>query len=239
MIKVIKSEDMGRSDHGWLHSQFHFSFADYYNPDNMQFGALRVVNDDTFDAHGGFDTHPHDNMEIISYVVDGKLTHRDSLGNEGTLGRGDVQYMSAGTGIRHSEFNETDETARFLQIWILPNGEGFEPSYGDQRFPWEDRVGTWLTIASGVKGKAPITIHQDMDVSVAALDSNEMLYYNLDLARQVYLIQIEGESVVSGTELSQGDAAEVTATKELTIRSKTPSHYILFDMAVLPDVVGA
>lgn len=230
MIKVIKSENMGRSDHTWLHSQFHFSFADYYNPDNIEFGALRVLNDDTFDPHGGFDTHPHDNMEIISYVVDGKLTHRDSLGNAGTLGRGDVQYMSAGTGIRHSEFNETSEPLRFLQIWIKPDRNGHEPDYGDVRLRWEDRIGKWLPIASGEKGKAPVRIHQDMDVMVAVLGSDEMLYYNLDPARQAYLVQIEGEGEVNGNILMQGDAAEITATKEITIRSKTPSHYILFDM---------
>lgn len=231
MINVIKSENMGRSDHSWLHSQFHFSFADYYNPDNIEFGALRVLNDDTFDPHGGFDTHPHDNMEIISYVVDGKLTHRDSLGNAGTLGRGDVQYMSAGTGIRHSEFNETSEPLRFLQIWIKPDRNGHEPDYGDVRLRWEDRIGKWLPIASGEKGKAPVRIHQDMDVMVAVLGSDEMLYYNLDPARQAYLVQIEGEGEVNGNILMQGDAAEITATKEITIRSKTPSHYILFDMA--------
>lgn len=230
MIKVIKSENMGRSDHNWLHSQFHFSFADYYNPDNIEFGALRVLNDDTFDPHGGFDTHPHDNMEIISYVVDGKLTHRDSLGNAGTLGRGDVQYMSAGTGIRHSEYNETSEPLRFLQIWIKPDRNGHEPDYGDVRLRWEDRIGKWLPIASGEKGKAPVRIHQDMDVMVAVLGSDEMLYYNLDPARQAYLVQIEGEGEVNGNILKQGDAAEITATKEITIRSKTPSHYILFDM---------
>jgi quercetin 2,3-dioxygenase len=230
MIKVIKHEDMGRSDRGWLHSQFHFSFAEYYNPENIKFGALRVVNDDRFDPHGGFDTHPHDNMEIISYVVDGELTHRDSLGNGSRLGRGDVQYMSAGSGIMHSEFNDTSEPLRFLQIWILPDTPNVEPAYGDHRFNWEDRVGKWMPIASGDEGFAPILIHQDMKVLVSVLGADEMLYYDLDPARQAYLIQIEGEGMVNGNELREGDAAEITATREVTIRSKTPSHYILFDM---------
>lgn len=232
MIKVIKHEGMGRSDRGWLHSLFHFSFAEYYNPDNIKFGALRVVNDDRFDPHGGFDMHPHDNMEILSYVVDGKLTHRDSLGNGSTLGRGDVQYMSAGSGIMHSEFNDTDEPLRFLQIWILPDQKNVEPVYGDHRFDWQDRVGTWMPIASGREGAAPIVIHQNMDVLVSALDADEMLYYDLDPARQAYLIQIEGEGMVNGNELAEGDAAEITATREIIVRAKTPSHYILFDMAV-------
>lgn len=231
MIKVIKHESMGRSDHGWLHSLFHFSFAEYYNPDNIKFGALRVVNDDRFDPHGGFDMHPHDNMEIISYVVDGELTHRDSLGNGSRLRRGDVQYMSAGSGIMHSEFNDTSEPLRFLQIWILSNEMNVEPAYGDHRFKWEDRVGKWMPIASGEEELAPIRIYQDVNVLVSAIDSDEMLYYNFDPARQAYLIQIEGEGVVNGNELAEGDAAEITSTREITIRSKTPSHYILFDMA--------
>lgn len=231
MIKVIKHENMGRSDRGWLHSLFHFSFAEYYNPDNIKFGALRVVNDDRFDPHGGFDTHPHDNMEIISYVVDGQLTHRDSLGNGSRLERGDVQYMSAGSGIMHSEFNDTNEPLRFLQIWILPDEKNVEPNYGDHRFDWEDRVGKWMPIASGEEGFAPIRIHQDMKVLVSAIGADEMLYYDLDPARQAYLIQIEGEGMVNGNELAESDAAEITATREVTIRAKTPSHYILFDMA--------
>ena len=136
MIKVIKHENMGRSDRGWLHSLFHFSFAEYYKPDNIKFGALRVVNDDRFDPHGGFGMHPHDNMEIISYVVDGQLTHRDNLGNGSRLERGDVQYMSAGSGIMHSEYNDTNEPLRFLQIWILPDEKNAEPNYGDHRFDW-------------------------------------------------------------------------------------------------------
>ena len=230
MVNVIKREDMGRSERGWLHSRFHFSFAEYYNPDNMRFGALRVLNDDVFDPRGGFDTHPHDNMEIVSYVVDGQLTHRDSLGNGNRLGRGDVQYMSAGTGILHSEFNEGSKPLRFLQIWITPDAMNLEPSYGDHRFAWEDRVGKWLPIASG-SGHAPIRIHQDVEVLVAALGADETLYYDLDPARRAYLVQIEGAGMVNGNDLAEGDAAEITATREVSVRSKTPAHYILFDLA--------
>ena len=182
MIKVIKHENMGRSDRGWLHSLFHFSFAEYYKPDNIKFGALRVVNDDRFDPHGGFGMHPHDNMEIISYVVDGQLTHRDSLGNGSRLERGDVQYMSAGSGIMHSEYNDTNEPLRFLQIWILPDEKNAEPNYGDHRFDWEDRVGKWMPVASGEEGFAPIRIHQDMKVLVGVIGSDETLYYDLDPA---------------------------------------------------------
>lgn len=231
-VRVIKSEAMGKSDHDWLHSRFHFSFADYCNPDNIRFGSLRVVNDDTFDPRGGFPTHPHENMEIISYVVDGKLTHKDSLGNGHTLGRGDVQYMSAGTGITHSEFNNTDDPLRFLQIWILPDRAGYTPNYGDHRYPWEDRAGTWLLIASGKEGSSPVLIHQDMDLSVATLEAGEELSYSLGPDRQAYFIQIEGEGSVNGSALSQGDAVELRAETSVTIQAKTFSHVILFDMPV-------
>lgn len=231
MIKTIKRENMGRSDWDWLHSLFHFSFAQYYNPDNMQFGTLRVVNDDTFDAHGGFDTHPHEDMEIISYVIDGQLTHKDSLGNGHTLSRGDVQYMSAGTGIRHSEFNHTDDSLRFLQIWILPDANGYAPNYGDHRYPWEDRVGKWLRIASGTPGESPVVIHQDMDVSVAVLEVGETLSYRLGSNRQAYFIQIEGESVVNEQTLAACDAAEITDESEIVVEAKTNAHVIVFDMA--------
>ena len=149
MIKVIDHNKMGKSERGWLHSLFHFSFAEYYNPNNIQFGALRVVNDDVFDPQGGFPTHPHSDMEIISYVVDGELTHKDSLGNGRMLTKGQVQYMSAGKGILHSEFNYAEKPSRFLQIWILPDAAGYEPAYGDYDFKWEDRENTWLQIASG------------------------------------------------------------------------------------------
>lgn len=147
---------MGRSELGWLHSLFHFSFAEYYNPENIQFGTLRVVNDDQIEPGKGFDTHAHSNMEIISYVVDGVLTHRDSMNNQRELTRGQVQYMSAGTGITHSEYNLTEGISRFLQIWILPDKKGYQPNYGDYRFDWADRENKWLHIVSGEGGDAPV-----------------------------------------------------------------------------------
>lgn len=230
MVNVVKSTSMGSGEHGWLHSRFHFSFAEYYNPDNMRFGALRVLNDDVFDAYGGFDTHPHDNMEILSYVVQGELTHRDSLGNGNRLGRGDVQYMSAGTGILHSEFNKTEHSLRFLQIWITPDEQNLDPDYGDRRFAWEDRVGTWLLVASGSQD-GPIRVHQDVRISVSAIGEGEELRYDLEPGRQAYLVQIEGEGTVNGFALEEGDAAEITAEREVVVRAVEPSHYILLDLA--------
>lgn len=231
MIKTINSQSMGKSKRGWLNSIFHFSFADYYNPQNMQFGALRVVNDDLINAKTGFDTHPHENMEIISYVIDGQLTHGDSMGNRQTLSRGQVQYMSAGTGITHSEHNMGKDIARFLQIWITPDADGYAPQYGENRFLWEDRVNKWLTIAAGTQNSAPITIHQDMIVSVLYLHAGKVQDYTLGLGRKAYLIQIEGEGEVNGNRLAAKDSAEITQEAKISIVADTDAHYILFDMA--------
>lgn len=228
MIKIISSKNMGKSEMGWLHSIFHFSFAEYYNPNNINFGALRVINDDIFDGQNGFSTHPHENMEIISYVVDGVLTHEDSMGNKRELNRGQVQYMSAGTGIRHSEYNLTNKPLRFLQIWIVPDKKGYEPNYGDYAFDWNERVNSWLTIVSK---DGPIKIHQDMTISVLSLDQGEIIKYSLDENRQAYLVQIEGESVVNEEYMLEKDGAEITEESHITIQAKKPSHYILFDMA--------
>lgn len=230
MIKTIDHRTMGRSEQGWLHSTFHFSFAEYYNPENISFGALRVVNDDIFDPHGGFDTHPHQNMEIVSYVVNGVLTHKDSMGNKRELTKGQVQYMSAGTGVTHSEFNLTDNPLRFLQIWILPDRNGHTPNYGDYRFPWEDRESRWLRIVSGTQDRAAVIIHRDMDISVVSLKAGEEISYSLAEGRQAYLIQIEGNGTINGQSLAEKDAAEIKRETGLTLQARTDSHYILFDM---------
>lgn len=230
MIKVINHEKMGKSEMGWLHSIFHFSFAEYYNPDNIKFGSLRVINDDIFDAGKGFGTHPHENMEIISYVVDGVLTHKDSMGNKRDLVRGQVQYMSAGTGVTHSEYNLTEKPLRFLQIWIIPNKKGYIPNYGDYRFEWEEREGKWLQIVSGLQGNAPIQIHQDMNISVVSLKANENIDYHIDSNRQVYLVQIEGCGMINGETINEKDGAEIIDEEKINLRAKTDSHIILFDM---------
>ncbi len=230
MIRVIDHTSMGRSELGWLHSLFHFSFAEYYNPDNIQFGNLRVINDDIVEPGEGFDTHPHRNMEIVSYVVEGALTHQDSMGNKRTLTRGQVQYMSAGTGVMHSEFNLTDQPARFLQIWILPDQNGYQPNYGDEQFPWELRENKWLHIVSGQEGGAPIHIHQDMDISVCFLNAGNQLKYDLAAGRQAYLVQIEGDGKVNGSQLHTRDAAEITQEQTILLQADTDAHYILLDM---------
>lgn len=230
MIKTIDHKRMGKSEQGWLHSIFHFSFAEYYNPNNMQFGALRVVNDDRFDPKNGFGTHPHKDMEIISYVVGGVLTHQDSMGNRRELTRGQVQYMSAGTGVTHSEYNLTDQPLRFLQIWILPDRAGHTPNYGDYQFPWDARENQWLRIVSGKGGGAEVEIHQDMDISVLSLSAGQEMNYTLRQGRQAYLIQIEGGGTINNIPLSACDAAEITEEQTISLRAADDAHYILFDM---------
>ena len=229
MIKVIKNERMGRSDLGWLKSSFHFSFAEYFKPSNMNFGVLRVLNDDSIDPHTGFDTHPHKNMEIISYIIDGNLTHGDSMGNESTLSRGHMQYLSAGSGIFHKELNIHNEKARLLQIWIKPNCLNIKPNYGEFKFNWEDRRNKWLHTVSNIDGDAPIQINQDVNIYVLALDANKKTIFNIEKDRQGYLVQIEGSSVINSMELKSKDAMEIVE-ENINIESKVDSHFLLIEM---------
>lgn len=232
MIRMIDHKTMGRSRLGWLDSHFHFSFAEYYNSDNIQFGILRVINDDRIQPHTGFDTHPHRDMEIITYVVDGQLTHADSMDNQRVLTRGQVQYMSAGTGITHSEHNRGDELLRLLQIWILPDRRGHTPNYGDVLFPWEDREGKWLHMVSGsetLDSAAPIRIHADMNIYAANLTGGHETF-DVKPGRQAYLVLIEGEADIAGHQLAASDAMEITE-ESITISPKQHAHVLLLEMA--------
>lgn len=229
MLKKLESHNMGKSDLGWLRSLFHFSFADYYNPDKIQFGTLRVINDDLVEPNTGFDTHPHRNMEIISYVINGELTHGDSMGNRKILSRGQVQYMSAGTGVLHSEHNLGEEELRFLQIWILPEKNGLTPNYGDFKFNWDDRKNKWLHMVSGPDGHAPITIHQDANIYSLELEQNKEITFPVKEGRQAYLVQIEGASSINGIELNDRDGMEIVE-EELTIHSENTSHILLIEL---------
>lgn len=230
MIKKIESRNMGSSNQGWLRSIFHFSFADYYNPRNINFGVLRVINDDLIEAGTGFDTHPHQDMEIISYVIDGELTHGDSMNNQRTLQRGHVQYMSAGTGVWHSEHNLGDTLARFLQIWIYPDRRGHVPNYGEYRFDWEERHDKWFPIVSSTKGDAPVKIHQDANLYVLELGKDKSIHFPVNQGRQAYLVQIEGSSRVNGQSLEARDAMEIIEEEIVIIASET-SHFMLIEMA--------
>ena len=224
---------MGRSFIGWLDSHFHFSFADYYNPDNINFGALRVVNDDMVQPGTGFDTHPHSDMEIISYVIDGELTHADSMRNKQTLTRGQVQYMSAGTGVLHSKHNFGDAMLRFLQIWIFPDKKGLAPNYGDHRFNIEDRIDAWLPIATSVnntESKAPIRIHQDINAYATVLPNGKSIDFKVGKGRQAYLVMIEGSADINGVKVDMRDGMEIVE-ENITIKPDDMAHVLVIEMA--------
>lgn len=231
MIKYLDSNNFGTSKLDWLFSRFHFSFAEYYNPKNIRFGVLRVMNDDLVKPETGFDTHPHENMEIISYVVDGKLTHKDSMGNEHTLTKGQVQYMSAGTGVWHSEYNnDKEEILRFFQVWVLPDRAGHQPNYGDYRFNWEDRQGRWLPIASGDGDKDfPIQVHQDIHFYATEIKAGESLDFKVGKDRQAYLAIIEGNAKVKDVFMKMRDALEITE-EDITLQALDDTHAVIMEM---------
>jgi redox-sensitive bicupin YhaK (pirin superfamily) len=230
MIKKIDHNNMGKSNMGWLKSIFHFSFADYFNPLNINYGVLRVINDDLIESNTGFETHPHRDMEIISYVIDGELTHGDSMKNKSTLQRGHVQYMSAGTGIEHSEHNLSDVLARFLQIWIYPDRRNYVPNYGEFRFDWDLRHNNWLHIVSSASGDAPVKIHQDANIYVLELSEGNTITFPVKDKRQAYLVQIEGTATINELQLEARDAIEVIE-EEIKITAQTTSHYLVIEMA--------
>lgn len=230
MIRKIDSENMGESNLGWLKSKFHFSFAEYFNINNMNFGALRVINDDLIARKTGFDPHPHRDMEIISYIINGELSHADNMGNERTVYRGQVQYMSAGTGVVHSEHNHGDETLRILQIWVIPDKKNYTPAYGDYAYKWEDRVNKWLNIVSSKDGDSQVKINQDANFYVTELEEGKELEFKVGTGRQAYLVQIEGNSDINGISLNDKDAMEIVE-EDITIKAKTKSHVLVIELS--------
>lgn len=231
MLKKLPKENMGTSNLGWLESRFHFSFAEYRNPKNINFGVLRVLNDDIIHPQSGFDFHPHQNMEIISYVIDGEITHKDSMGNKETLKRGEVQYLSAGDGIYHSEHNlHKNKDLRLLQIWILPPKQSLDRLYGSHKFKKEQRHNKLLNIVSSQNSTAEIKIYQDVNIYVSELDENEKITFYINKNRQVYFVQIEGLSKINGIELSNGDAIEIVNESQIIIEAKSTSHFLFIEM---------
>lgn len=229
MIRHLENKNMGKSNLGWLKSSFHFSFAEYFNIDNMHFGPLRVLNDDLIEPGTGFGTHPHENMEIVTYIVSGELTHGDSMGNKRTLSRGNMQYMSAGTGVYHSEHNLSDDMLRLLQIWIIPDKQGLKPQYGDFEFNFDDRRNKFLHMVSSMEGNAPIKINQDTNIYTLFLEKGKEIDFKVEAGRQAYLVQIEGNSVINDIEISEKDAMEIIE-EDISIDAKTNSHFIILEM---------
>lgn len=231
MLKKLKKENMGTSNLGWLESQFHFSFAEYRNPENVNFGVLRVLNDDIVHPQSGFDTHPHKDMEIVSYIIDGEITHKDSMGNKETLKRGEVQYLSAGDGIYHSEYNlHESKDLRLLQIWIIPPKKGLPKLYGSHQFKKEYRRNRLLNIVSSKEGNAPVKIYQDVNFYVSELEKSENLNFQINNKRQIYFVQIEGKSKINDIELNSGDALEITKEKKIDIEAISTSHFLFIEM---------
>ncbi|OCL91978.1 pirin family protein [Aliarcobacter thereius] len=229
MIRKLKKENMGTSNLAWLESRFHFSFAEYRNPENINFGVLRVLNDDIIHPKSGFDTHPHANMEIISYIVDGEITHKDSMGNSEVLKRGEVQYLSAGDGIYHSEHNlHESEDLRLLQIWIIPPKKSLARLYGSHKFTKDERDNKLLNIVSSQNGDAPIKIYQDVNIYVAEFDKD--FEFDIKKDRQIYFVLIEGSAEVNGETLNFGDAMELVDEEKLKVNPITKSHILFIEM---------
>ena len=231
MITVRRSDERGRANHGWLDSRHTFSFADYYDPAHMGFGPLRVINEDRVAPGQGFGRHGHRDMEIISYVLDGALEHKDSIGTGSVIRRGDVQRMSAGTGIQHSEFNASQQDpVHFLQIWILPERDGIQPGYEQKTFALEQSGG--LTLVAGRDGRnGALTVHQDVDVYAGRLAADAKVKHALRKGRLAWLQVARGEVTVNGNKLSAGDGAAIEEETELTIEPVTSAEVLLFDMA--------
>lgn len=230
MLRKIEAKSMGGSDRGWLKSIFHFSFAEYYNPENLHFGPLRVINDDLVNPGTGFGMHPHDNMEIISYIVDGKITHNDSMGNSKKVGRGDIQYMSAGRGVEHSEYNLEDEVLRLLQIWIFPDKLGYEPKYGDLQIDWNERVNKFLQLVSPIGGQGLVEINQDANIYVTELDEGKELDFEVGSGRIAYVVQIEGSTSYNDVVLNDSDGMEVIE-ESMQLKAMTKSHLMIIEMS--------
>ena len=218
MIEIRPFASLGHADHGWLNARHHFSFADYRDPDRMRWGAVRVWNDDTIAAGTGFDPHPHNDMELVTFVRTGAITHRDSLGNEGRTAAGDVQVMSAGTGIVHSEHNREDVATTLFQIWILPDGKGEAPSWGQREFPRGERAGRWEIVASGdPEGDRALPLRADARVLAAQLAAGGKLEYTADPARHYYLVAPSGRVLVNGEEAQARDGIAITGEDSITL----------------------
>jgi hypothetical protein len=231
MLQIRKSDDRGLADHGWLKSYHTFSFGHYYDPDHTGFGPLLVINEDRVQAGRGFGTHGHKDMEIISYVLDGELAHQDSMGNGSVLRYGDVQRMSAGTGVQHSEFNHSrSQLVHFLQIWIEPNAKGIPPSYEEKHFDAASKKGRLRLIASGDGRDGSVLIHQDAAIYAAILNGDDRVRHELAPGRSAYLHVVRGRLEANGAALVAGDALKITGESLVTLGEAEAAEVLLFDL---------
>ncbi|MBI1361172.1 MAG: hypothetical protein GC155_12925 [Alphaproteobacteria bacterium] len=230
MIEVRPFNTLGAANHGWLDAHHHFSFADYYNPKRSSWGALRVWNDDTIAPQSGFPPHPHRDMEIITYVRTGAITHQDSMGNKGRTGAGDVQVMSAGTGVRHAEYNLEAEPTTLFQIWIEPDRAGGQPGWGAKRFPRDDRSGKWSVLASGQGDADALAIRANARVLGATLAAGEELTYDAAAGRHIYLTAATGEIEVNGQHANARDGVAIRDEPVIRIKAlQGPAEIVLTD----------
>jgi redox-sensitive bicupin YhaK (pirin superfamily) len=234
MVTIRPSAERGHANYGWLDTHYSFSFANYYDPKRMGFRDLRVINEDWVSPHQGFGAHPHNDMEIITYVVDGELSHRDSTGREATIKRDDVQRMSAGTGVVHSEYNNSDAPVHLLQIWIMPEADGLKPSYEDRTFPRAEKINRLKLIASRDGRDGSTRINQDASVYASVLSSGKSLQLPLGEGRHAWVQLISGELDVNGKRLKTSDGAAISSEGKLTlssIRGNGAAEFLLFDLA--------
>jgi redox-sensitive bicupin YhaK (pirin superfamily) len=235
MIKIIKSDARHHANFGWLDTHWHFSFDSYYDPSNMNWGALRVFNDDVVQPAQGFGTHPHRDMEIVTYVLSGQLEHQDSHGHRGVLERGEVQVMSAGTGIMHSEYNRSKESpVHFVQLWILPRTKGLKPRWEQRRFTRDERAGKLLPVVSSGDRAGTLAIDQDAQIYVSSLVAGQNVTHPSKPDRKAYLFVTEGSVSVNGNTLSAGDQARIADERELKIHTEKGAELMLLDLPAQP-----
>ena len=230
MIDIRPFATLGHADHGWLDARHHFSFANYHDPDRMGWGSIRVWNDDTIAAQSGFPPHPHRDMEIVTFVRSGAITHRDSLGNEGRTAAGDVQVMSAGTGITHAEMNLEDEATTLFQIWIIPDRQGEQPGWGQRSFPKATREGGFEVLASGdAEADDALPIRTDAKVAAATLAKGQSAVWNTSGERHQYLVAPKGRVTVNGREAQPRDGIAVTGESEIVVEALDDAEIVLVD----------
>ncbi len=229
---IRRAEERGSANFGWLDSKHSFSFGGYYDPSHMGFGPLRVINEDRVAPGGGFPTHPHRDMEIISYVIEGGLAHRDSTGTSSVIRPGDVQRMSAGTGVRHSEYNASEtDPVHFLQIWILPERQGLAPSYEQKTFAAEEKRGKLRLVGSQDGREGSVVIHQDVDLYATLLEPGESVLHRMSVGRAAWVQVVDGALTVNGQRLRAGDGLAISGADELRLEAQAATEALLFDMA--------
>ncbi len=232
MIEVIPSETRGSADHGWLKAKHTFSFAEYHNPKRVHFGPLRVINEDRIAPGQGFGTHPHKDMEIVTYPISGAIEHKDSMGNGTVIMAGEVQRMTAGSGVQHSEYNHSkSEELHLLQIWMFPEQKDLEPGYEQTMFTREDKLDRLCLVASRDGRNGSVTVHQHVDLYASILQVNTKIEHAVDDAHKIFVQVISGEIVVNGQAVSAGDGLQITGEGKLGISSKSEAEFLVFDMA--------